>query len=374
LNSVLKKLQGENSAMIEKMIRENIRKLKPYTAGAMKEEIEEKYNLKNVIKLASNENPYGVSPKVAEEIKKNLRDVHLYPDPSSKKLSEEIAKYLSLKKENIVAGNGSDELIEACAKLFLNAGDAVALIFPSFSYYYILAQIYGVKVKKVALGKNFEFDAEKIIKVAKNAKLIIIASPNNPTGTAISKGNFEEILETCTESAVVLDEAYAEFNDFSLAALVKKYENLIVTRTFSKAFGLAGLRIGYACANKKIAEYLNTVKPPFSTSILAQTAAAAAVKDRGYLLSCIKKIKNERERMLKELGKIEFIEPYPSKANFILFRVLKGNSKEMFEALLRKGVIVRECESFGIMNYIRVTIGTREENNAFLEALRNVHG
>jgi len=358
--------------MIEEIINTHIKKLKPYTAGAMKEEIEEKYNLKHAIKLASNENPYGASPKAMEEIKKSSKEVHLYPDPSAKKLCREIAEYLSVKKENIVVGNGSDELLEACAKLFLSRGDEVALIFPSFSYYYILAQLYDAKIKKIRLEKKFAFNATRIIKEAKNSKLIIIASPNNPTGTAIAKDDFREVLESCSKSAVVLDEAYAEFNDFSCAGLVKKYENLIVTRTFSKAFALAGLRVGYACANERIAEYLQTIKQPFSTSLVAQVAAAAALKDRKYLASCIEKIKKERERVFKELEKIEFTEPYPSKANFILFKVLKGSSKELFEALLRKGIITRECESFGIKNYVRVTIGSREENDAFLEALKNV--
>ena len=360
--------------MRSEIVKEEIKKLRKYEAGKRKEDFT---RAEKIIKLSSNENNYALPASIKRAIIKCIKDINRYPDPEYRELKKAISAYISLPENNIAACNGSDEALECCFKIFINRGDKVAILFPSFSYYYTLAGIYGAKVKKIELREEeneFRLSLKDFESKAKNAKMVILASPNNPTGNVISREEFEKIMQNLNEKrqVLIMDEAYAEFNELSFAEEVLGYDNLIVTRTFSKAFGLAGLRLGYACANSEIASYIEKVRQPFSISLLSEAGAVEALRNHAHVKAAVEKIKKERERVFKELGKISGIKAYKSKANFILIKMLRKSSEEVFRKLAEKGIIVRECSAFGIENYIRVTVGKRNENNAFLKALKEV--
>jgi histidinol-phosphate aminotransferase len=361
--------------MIEKLLNPNVKKISPYIPGRRREEIAKEYGigLKDIIKLASNENPLGPSPEVVETLKKSAGEVSAYPDNEARTLRLEIAKYVGLEKENIIVGNGSDEVLDLAVKMFLGKGEEAIVPIPTFSMYHSLVKIYSGKPVYVPFDSNFDYDIDGIVeKISEKTKLVFICSPNNPSGTIIPEEGLLGILEK--DVVVVLDEAYVEFSDASNVDKVKEYENLIVTRTFSKAFGLAGLRVGYGVASEKIIDYMLRIKTPFSVNLLAQKAAIASMRDKGHLKRTVALVRRERDALASQLAKIPKIRVYPSKANFILIN-LKGTgkkSKDVAEALLRKGIIVRDCASFYGMDeyHIRVSIGRPEENEKFLETFR----
>ncbi|HDN82765.1 MAG TPA: histidinol-phosphate transaminase [Candidatus Altiarchaeales archaeon] len=344
----------------KRWVNEWIENIKPYKPG----EIREGY-----IKLASNENNYGPSEKVIKEIKANLRLIRRYPYMDSK-LKRKIAEYCSLSEENVILGNGSDELIDMILKTFRGN---VASIFPTFLEYKICSQILNKRFYEVPLEEDFSFPLERFLEQvkAKDIGIIFIANPNNPTGRAIKLKKIKEILEL--EKIVVIDEAYFEFYGKSCVPLLEDYENLIVLRTFSKAFGLSGLRLGYALANKEVISYMNRVRQPFNTSILAQIAGISALEDLSYVERCVKAIKTDRERLysfLKSLG----IRVFKSEANFLLLDVSPYAASDIFNKLLERKIIVRKFGKFPGFNgeYIRISIGTRDEMNKLISALQDI--
>lgn len=366
--------------MIEKLVREEVKGIPAYVPGRRKEEVAERYGvaLEKVVKLASNENPLGPSPLAVREVKKVLGEVNLYPDADALELRSKIADYLRVGRGNIIVGNGSDEVIELAVKAFLNKGEEAVIPSPSFSLYRSLVKLYSGRVVEFLLTKEFEYDARAILeKINRRTKLVFLCSPNNPTGTCASMEDLEKLLEE--DVVIILDEAYAEFAERSCVELVKKHENLLVLRTFSKAFGLAGMRVGYGVADRKTIGYLMRVKLPFNVSLLAQRAAIKALEDKGHLTRTLREVKEGRDLLSKELGKIKGIKVYPSQANFLLAN-LEGtgrDSRELAEDLFKQGVIIRDCSIFGMGNgYIRVSIGRKEENQRFLKALKKalVHG
>jgi histidinol-phosphate aminotransferase len=358
--------------MIDK-ISSRVKEIPPYIPGKRKEEIARKYgiSLDEIVKLASNENPLGPPPKAVEILKENAGEVSVYPDNDARELRSEIADYTGLDEKNIIVGNGSDEVLELTVKLFLDKGDEAIIPIPTFSVYNSLVKIYAGKPVYVPLDDGFNFNVDKIIEnISKKTKLVFICSPNNPSGSVLSEDGLLKILEE--DVVVVLDEAYAEFSDVSNIGKVSDYENLIVTRTFSKAFGLAGLRIGYGAADDRIIDYMFRVKTPFSVNLLAQKAAIAALKDREHLKKTVELVRRERDNLISMLGKLPKIAVYPSQANFVLINMRESgmSSRKIVDALLRKGVIVRDCSSFYGMDeyHIRVSIGKPEENKRFFEA------
>ncbi len=349
-----------------KKVRSCLESISEYIPGRSVEEIKQKYGLKRVVKLASNENPYGTSPKVFEVLK-NFRDFHIYPK-EDEKLLEKLAEYTGFDKKNIVIGNGSDGIMENIFKLFVSEGDEVIIPIPTFSYYHTLASVYCAKVINVRRQENFKISVDKILStVSDKTKIIFICSPNNPTGNDEEFKDVKEIVES-VDCLVFIDEAYVEFSDSTLIDLAE-YENVVVSRTFSKAFGLANLRIGYAVMSEELARLYRRVSPPFPVSSLAIQCALAVLEDLDYVMSCVKKIVDERERVYKELLK-RSIEVYPSKANF-LFMKSPIKSSVFVEELMKRGVIVRDCSNFvGCDEYsVRVSIGKRDENDLFLQAL-----
>jgi len=359
-----------NRDKVGKMIRETIRNLDGYKAGKSIEEVRKKYGIERVVKLASNENPYGASSKAIKAFKK-YDLLHIYPDPDPKDLREKISEYIGFDAERIVIGAGVDGILESVFKIFVGEGDGVVIPIPTFPYYHILTKISGGREIIVERNNNFSIDAEKILSSTdRRTKIIIICSPNNPTGNVEDEKEVVEIVEK-SNCVVFIDEAYAEFSSKNLLEMAE-YDNVILARTFSKAFGLANLRIGYAIVPRKLREYLRKVTTPFPISTPAKFAAIAALEDEEHLKMVVEKTKEERERITRILHKMN-VKVYPSESNFVLIET-KYKSEFIAEELMKRGVIVRDCSNFIGCNdkQIRVSIGKREENDFFIEKMEEI--
>jgi histidinol-phosphate aminotransferase len=360
--------------MIEKLVRKDVVGLPEYVPGKSKDEVVRQYGLdrEEVVKLASNENPFGPPPLAVEEIRRCAGEVNFYPEAGAETLRKELARYLALKPGNVIVGNGSDEVMELAVKAFMNREDEAIIPVPTFSMYEGLIRTYSGKVVKQPLGEDFEYDVEELLKkITSRTKLVFVCSPNNPTGSVISVKGLQEILER--EILVILDEAYVEFAEESRIPLVKDYDNLLVLRTFSKAFGLAGLRVGYGVAGEDIIKYLFRVKPPFNVNLLAQQAALQALRDTEHLELTVARTLTGRKFLARELSKLSGVTVFPSQGNFLLLEVRKRahSAAKIASELLKEGIIVRTCESFGLgSNYLRVSIGREDENRRFLEAFK----
>jgi len=317
------------------------------------------------IKLASNENNYGPSPHVAEALSSSLGSLHLYPY-REKQLTEKIASYVGLSPENIVLSNGSDESIDMILKVF--RGPCFSFN-PTYSEYRIFSSVLGEKYFDSDLEPDFSFDEKRFIKASGEASILFICSPNNPTGGTISEDQLVEILDL--GKVTVLDEAYVEFAEKSLTSLVSEYSNLIVLRTFSKAFALAGLRVGYMAASPDLVETFMKVKAPFSVNSLGIEAAMAALDDVSYMQSCVEKIKKDRALLFSALE--ERYRPIPSESNFILFDVSPAKSGDVYKRTLDEGFILRDFGQIKGFNgqYLRVTVGTEDQNKAYISSLEN---
>ncbi len=355
----------------ENTAKESVMKIKPYVPGKPIEEVQRELQIRDVIKLASNENPLGPSKKAVKAIEGKLRTINLYPETSAYYLRESLAKQLKTDPRTLIFGNGSNELEIMLAQAFVEAGDEVMYSVLSFVVYPIVADMAGA-TSIVIPHKNFRHDMDAFIeRLSPKTKLVFICNPNNPTGTIITKDEFEKFMQkTSSRTIVALDEAYFEYvHDKNYPDGLKymaKYPNLVVLRTFSKIYGLAGLRIGFAAADKDIIEILERVRAPFNTNIPAQAAAEAALKDREHVKETIKVNEEGKKYLYKEFKKfgIKYVETY---ANFI-FTIFNQNSKIVFENLLKKGIIIRPVFD----NFARITIGKMEENKRLIKALKQV--
>jgi histidinol-phosphate aminotransferase len=356
------------------LVRKNIRELSPYIAGKPIEETKREFNLKKVIKLASNENPLGASPKAVSAIKKAASGINRYPDSNSFYLKNKLAAKFNLKPENFVLGNGSDELIDVVIKTFVSENENILTSQRTFLEYEIISRVNNRKVVTVPL-KNFKFDLEAMKrKVNSRTKLVFIANPNNPTGTYVTRRELEKFLKGLPGNViVVLDEAYDTFidvKDYPRGIDYIKKNNLIVLQTFSKAYGLSGLRLGSAICDRKFSAYMEKTRQPFNVNLLAQAGALAALDDKQFLNKTRRLTlegKNFLYRAFSAMG-LFFV---PSVANFILLDVGK-DCLPVFKDLLKLGVIVRDMKQYGLDSFVRVTIGTPEENAQFVSALKTV--
>jgi len=360
--------------MIQGIANKNIIALAPYIPGKPIDEVKRELKIKRIIKLASNENPLGVSFKVKEAIKKNLSEIHRYPDSCGFYLKRKLAKILKISPFQIVLGNGSDELIDVVIKTFVNSQENIITAKPTFLEYEIIARINNRKIITVALN-NFKYDLDRIRKAINyKTKLIFIANPNNPTGTYINKQELESFLKNLPKKIiVVLDEAYDLFvdaEDFSSGLNYPSFENIIVLKTFSKAYGLAGLRLGYAIACKEFASYMEKARQPFNVNSLAQIAGCAALEDKNFSERTKKAILEGKQYLYQQLDKLK-IKYIPSVANFIMLDV-GMDSYEAFKKMLKYGVIVRDLKQYGLDNFIRLTIGTKPQNQRFIEVLKKI--
>ncbi len=359
---------------IKDLVRKNILNITPYIAGKPIEEIKRQWALKEIIKLASNENPLGPSPKAMEAIKKNLSGVNRYPDSQGYYLKRRISRYLNVKPANIVLGNGSDELIDIIIKTFVEDDENIITADITFLEYEIISKVNDRRIITVPL-RYFKYDLEAIKKkIDKNTKLIFIANPNNPTGTYVTQYEFEDFMRDLPGNVLlVMDEAYDTFidvDDFPCGLNYINNKKVIVLKTFSKAYGLAGLRIGYAVANPELVSYMEKVRQPFNVNMLAQVAATAALEDKKFLRKTRKTILAGRDYLYDALAKLG-IAYVPTVANFILIDVGR-DGMSVFKDMLKYGVIVRDMDQYGLKNFIRVTIGTKKENERFIEVLKKI--
>ena len=355
--------------------RKALEAISPYVAGKPIEETAREYGLDpaRIVKLASNENPLGMSPKAKNAAMQALVNGTRYPDGAAQVVREAAAVFAGVSPDEVIVGNGSDEILGLIARTVLAPGDRCVYSQYSFSVYELSAQECAAQCVEVP-AKDFHVDLEGLLAATDvNTRLIYITNPNNPTGLPLEPAALFNFLERVPEKCVVvLDEAYTDFMDEKLRtdsfAWVKKFPNLLVTRTFSKAYGLAGLRAGFGVANKELIEMMNRIRPPFNMNSAAQAAAVAALEDQAFLKTVVDSNTKERARLaafFNELG----LDQLPSQANFIMVRVgLKA--AEINEAMLRRGVILRPLKSYGLPEYMRISVGSREENDIFMKAFR----
>ena len=354
--------------------RKAILNVKPYQPGKPIEEVKRELGLQDVIKMASNENPLGPSPKAVAAIRKYLGNINRYPEGGCFYLRQAVAKRLKIKPEQLIFGNGSDELIELTLKAFVNEGDDVVVASPTFLMYEVASTAHGAKIKVVPM-RYFKYDL-KAMKDAinKNTKAVFIANPDNPNGTYVARHELEDFLKGLPgETIVFLDEAYFEFveeQDYPNGLDYLGKNNIIVTRTFSKVYGLAGLRVGYGVSSPEIIKYMEAVRDPFNVNSLGQIGAIAALKDKEFLSKSKKAVRDGKKFLYSEL-KAMGVRYVPSVTNFILIE-LGPESCEVTEKLLKKGVIVRNMKAWGLENFIRVTVGKESENKRFIRELKEV--
>ncbi len=356
--------------------KEHIYKIAPYEPGKPIEEVKRELGLRDVIKLASNENPLGPSPLALEAMKKHLEEISYYPDGHCSILRHKLSQKLGFPPQCFVFGNGVDEIIHFIGLAFLEEGDEVLTVEPSFIRYDASALLNKAFLKKVTLP-NFQYDVSLLLSaISERTKVIFLANPNNPTGTFLPQEGLRQLIERAEGKLLVLDEAYFEFAEDPAfpdsLSFLKEGADIIVLRTFSKIYGLAGLRIGYGVAKQETVRAIEHIREPFNVNYLAQIAAVSALDDEEHIRETRKTIwegKRYLYRQFEEMGLFYL----PTQANFIFVDV-KRDSREVFQALLREGVIVRTGDIFGCPTFLRVTIGTREQNERFTGALKKVLG
>lgn len=364
---------------MKKLVNQNILGLNPYEPGKPVEEIQREFKLKKVIKLASNENPLPIPQKVSQAIKKEISDLNRYPDSESFTLKENIAEYNGIQSKNLIVGAGSVEIIRMIVHAFLKPGEKVVTSKNTFLMYKTATiETAGEQAFIEAdMDSEYYFDLDKILKLLdKDTKIIFIANPNNPTGTMIPKTKILNFIKKVPEDKfIVLDHAYHEYvtnvdNYTDGIELAINSKNIIVLKTFSKIYGLAGLRIGYGVANEEIIYYLNQIKAPFNVTSIAQRAAMASLENDDFKNFSAQLNQKNKENLFNQILNLG-LKVIPSEANF-LFCPLETNTEELNQQLLREGIIIRPLHAFGIPDGIRVSIGLEEENHYFIKKLSKI--
>jgi histidinol-phosphate aminotransferase len=361
----------------ESLANDHILGIAPYEPGKPIEELERELGVHNAIKLASNENPLPPSERVQKAILDALPHLNRYPDGSGYYLRQALAKRHGVSPEHIVLGNGSNELIELIVHAFLRPGDEAVVPHPSFVVYPMIVQAAG-GIRVVVMLKDHRLDLEAMARaMTPHTKLVFIANPNNPTATIVTADEVEHFLARVPDrTIVVFDEAYVEFAsgpDFpDSLAYMKQGRRVLVLRTFSKAASLAGLRVGYCLGDPDAISLMNRIRQPFNVNSLAQVAALAALEDEGHILECLRTIEAGRAYLYEEFKALG-IKYVPSRANFILVDVGRS-ANDIYQKLLREGVIVRPLTPFGMETALRITVGTPQENRKLVKALHTVLG
>ncbi len=358
------------------LARKSLQKIKIYKPGKHIEEVKRQLGLKDIMKLSSNENPLAPPHNVIASIINASKTINRYPDYECFYLKRELAKRFSLSHEDFVIGNGSDEIILLALRAFLEEGDEVLIAKPSFLIYEIASRISGARVKIIPL-RNYRYNLSAMKKaITRKTKIVFIANPNNPTGTYVTKNEVDKFMSGLDERIIVFfDEAYYEFaedlDDYpdTLKFLNNLKNRIIITRTFSKAYGLAGIRVGYGIADRELVEYMSNVREPFSVNSLAQAAAMAALKEGDYVKKTMRMAREGKRYLCREFDKME-IKHIPSATNFILFKI-KGASM-IFKGLIKGGIIVRDMAPWGLEGFLRVSVGTMSENRRFIRVLKIV--
>ncbi|MFS0656535.1 histidinol-phosphate transaminase [Bacillus sp. 179-C3.3 HS] len=357
-------------------IKDQLKQLKPYQPGKPIEEVKKEYQLDKIVKLASNENPFGCSAHAKDAIQGELDQLAIYPDGYSATLRTELAEFLDVGEKQLIFGNGSDELVQIIARAFLDKHTNTVIPAPSFPQYRHNAVIEQAEIREVSLLEGGAHDLQGMLDaIDEKTKVVWVCNPNNPTGNHLTEKELVAFLDKVPDHVlVVLDEAYFEYvraEDFpNSLSLLDTYRNIIVLRTFSKAYGLAALRVGYGVASEELITAIEPTREPFNTSRIAQAAARAAIKDQDFIQSC--RQKNEAgllqyQTFADRLGL--FI--YPSQTNFVLID-FKRDADELFNALLKKGYIVRSGKALGFPTCLRITVGTAEQNEEILKTLADL--
>lgn len=361
--------------------RQIVDEMDSYVPGRSQDEIAQEFNLnkEEIIKLGSNENPWGPSPKAIEAIKQEIRSINRYPESQLKELVGEIAEYSDVETSQvIIGGDGADEIIDVLAKTFIDEGDEFIVPLPSYMYYEYLLQQYGARpvYARWDLDRN-ELDVDSIFEaISEKTKMIFLCSPNNPTGTIIPRDVLADIAGKNPDVLVVVDEAYFEYSEVTNKDLINEFDNIFIIRTMSKVLGLAGMRIGYGLACSEIIEYMHRIKPVFSLTRLSFVAALNTFRDKEYIAESIRKGIESRQYLYDELSEIDSLNVFPSKSNFMLIDVRKTGftASELALELMKRGIIVRDCTSFkGLDEYwIRISICTLEEDKKFIDIIKEV--
>jgi len=350
-----------------------VRAIAPYQPGKPIAELERELGITGIVKLASNENPLGASPKAVAAMHEAIATISLYPDGNGFELKDALAKRYGVAHTNLVLGNGSNDLLELASRAFLAPGDVAVYSAHAFAVYALATQAVGATGITVP-AKDFGHDLEAMLKAAikHKAKMVFIANPNNPTGTYLTPDSLRDFLQALPVNIlVVLDEAYNEYlppaQRYDSVSWLQNYPNLIISRTFSKAYGLAGLRVGYAIAHEQITDMMNRVRQPFNVNSIAQAAAVAALHDMDFVKQTYELNQRGMQQIIAGLTKLG-LSYIPSYGNFISFRI--GGATAMYRRLLELGVIVRPIASYDMADYLRVSIGLETENEKFLAALQ----
>ncbi|MCP5056133.1 MAG: histidinol-phosphate transaminase [bacterium] len=356
-------------------VKPHIASLEPYQPGKPIEELERELGIANAAKLASNENPLGPSPKAIKAIQQAAQNMHRYPDGASYRLRNALAERLDLSPAQLVFGSGSSEVLELLAKAFISTGDEVVFAWPSFSMYPIVTQGMGGTPIQVPLDENLAHDLPAMADaVTERTQVVIVCNPNNPTGTSVGAAAFDAFVESLPEDVVlVVDEAYVEYArrpDFPDAlGWVARRPGTLVTRTFSKLNGLAGVRVGYGIADPELAGYLERARHPFNLNLLAEAAALAALDDVEHIEATRRMNAEGGEQLTRGLEALGF-KVWPTDANFLLAEL----GDDAYEKLLHKGVIVRPMGGFGLLGCVRISIGTAEENEKLIKVVETWRG
>jgi histidinol-phosphate aminotransferase len=364
--------------IIESAVRESIKKISPYVPGKPIEELQRDSGIEasKIIKLASNENPLEISPKIKDAIIRYIDNISRYPEGSGYYLKNKLSEYLGVSAEKVILGSGSSEIISMAMETFLNPGEEVLFPSPSFLIYKILAHKTDAKIVEIPLNDDFSYDLNRFYsKITDNTKIIILCNPNNPSGTIIYKEQLEEFFKKLPENIIVIcDEAYIEYvedKNFGHSFPYIEEKNILIARTFSKIYGLAGLRMGYGIAKKGIIDFMERIRPPFNTTGIGQEAAIAALEDTEYRAKSYETNINGKKYLYSELKNLG-IYCIPTETNFILCK-FQNNASEIVKELEKRGIIVRYMKTPKLeKEYIRITIGTEKENLVLIENLKEI--
>jgi len=356
---------------------EHLKKLKPYVSGKPIEQTKREFGLSEVIKLASNENPTGASPRALEAVRKTLEQSHLYPDASYQSLKNAIAKKRMLDPNQVVVGAGSNEIIDLAIRVLLHPGQNCVAPAYSFIAYQLCAELNGVEFRTAKLDADFAISVDQILAVVDaNTRVVFLANPNNPTGITLEAKELRRLASGLLKKNVILclDYAYWEFadsKDFPAAEdLLVDYPNLLVLHTFSKIYGLAGFRVGYGLGRPELIQWIERARQPFNVSSIAIEAAIAALEDQAFLIRVKEQNAKERERLAMALSRLG-LRVYGSNANFV-FVDLHRDAEQVNSELLKRGVIIRPLLNYGLKTQVRVTVGLPQENDKLLKALKEV--
>ena len=363
-----------SETVYKNLIRSDIADMAPYTPIVPFDVLSKRLGIapENIIKLDANENPYGPSPRVHQALA-NETYYHIYPDPDSTSLRRALGQYTGIDASHIVVGHGADELIDLIIRLFIASGDVVINCPPTFGMYRFDTELNGGSIIDIERKADFSLDAESIVALANNdsnLKIIFITSPNNPDGGTLDDVGLRQLLQL--PLIVILDEAYIEFAGGSRADWVLEHENLIVLRTFSKWAGLAGLRVGYGIFPQWILSHLLKIKQPYNVNLAGATAALASLSDVEYLRENVKKIVEERGRLYQALQEFDFLESYPSEANFILSRVIGRDAAELKAKLAERGILIRYFNTPHLHDHVRISVGTPSQTSVLLKTLSSL--